>query len=98
MKPSAILYGAAKELRRNGWVQWIAERNGKHCIIGAIRKVTGRDPFSRDLITELFPVRDIFASVVGCDIATFNNYDCESADDAIAALEIIADVCAAEGR
>lgn len=90
MKQSEILYAAADYIRTHGWLRGEAgDHGGPRCISGAIWSVT------RDDVPWLLPT---LLSVTGDNPARFNDKHCKTADDAIAALEIAADIAAAEGK
>jgi len=103
MKVSTMLYKAGDLLRERGWTQRIAQdADGKLCIAGAIRVAAGFHPRDGENglghVSALAPHEDTFISVFGGDAIVFNNEFCETADDAIAALNICADIIATEGK
>jgi len=90
MKTSKTLYGAARYIRMHGWVKGVSNNSlGAACMAEAVYRVN-RDGY--DLAISFLD------NVLGVWPTTFNDLNCKSADDAIAALEIAADIAHAEGR
>ena len=95
MKTSETLYAAARYIRKHGWRVGTDENNGPRpcCMLDAAYRVineTGENGYlyafkALYLVTEINP-------------ADFNDFHCKTAYDAIAALEIAADIAAAEGN
>lgn len=81
---------AARLIRRNGWCQHGIGRDGKRrCIEMAIRDVAG--------IKDLFfntTYCTILEEVTGMYVFKFNDEQCKNEDDAVAVLEIAADLAA----
>ncbi len=91
MKTSEALYAAADYIREHGWTRGTFSDNaGRVCMIGAIDRTTARAGHVAACMA--------LANTIGDNIVVFNDYHCESGDDAIAALEIAADIAAAEGK
>ncbi len=86
MTTSETLRAAAQYIREHGWRrQWYGRHGGPRCMLGALWSANPesayRDEWGR-----------ILMDVCGCRAADFNDKYCKSADDAIAALEIAADL------
>lgn len=85
MKTEAQIYrDAIKVLQRDGWRRdphW-ATRSGPTCIGLAVQAAANYEQIDYPALT----------AVIDCDPVTFNDYHCETIDDAIAALEIAADL------
>jgi hypothetical protein len=102
VRTSEILYKAALVVRERGWRTFGSDPddvNAPVCMLGAIAAVEGRSDWPDAstppaLLTvvgreDLLPLNRVFS---------FNDDDCECADDAIAALEIAADIAHASGK
>lgn len=88
----AEMYRAAADLlRRDGWCRG-RMRDGKlHCMAGALRKVGLRH--KGVIFPATTPAPEVLRRVIGMvHIAMFNDFHCKSSNDAIAALEIAADL------
>jgi len=93
-----ILRAAAKYIRRHGWRQEeYGADGGPRCMAGAVRSVVGLEPDLPDT-DEYEGLMSILEKVAGPNIADFNDVYCRTADDAIAALEIAADLAAPEWK
>ena len=88
MKISEACYAAADYIREHGWTQGkLRDNYGRVCLIGAMGSMH---------ICDLFA--PAFHKHFGIGPVWFNDKECRSADDAIAALEIMGDIECAEGR
>jgi len=87
MKTSETLYAAARYIRKHGWVNH-GGGSDACCMLDALWRTKNQ---SLDAYNTLRRVTDMHP-------ADFNDFHCRSADDAIAALEIAADIAAAEGN
>ena len=93
MKTSTALYKAADYIRAHGWKRGsYGAPSGPRCMAGAILSVVHGPAQPIVDCQQLASVTDGLAAEM------FNDYHCKSADDAIAALEIAADIACAEGR
>ena len=97
MKVSDTLYAAADYIQMHGWKKrsygW---DGGPRCIAGACESVG--HPISA-FFSEYDPVARALSVVMGdCAIGDFNDWHCNSADDAVAACVIAADIACAEGN
>lgn len=110
MNTSEIYRKAADVIRERGWCQGQYEdRKGRVCIATAIHYASGGRPIGAtahrppqmDRAT-VINATDTFVQLVVADehsffaprIESFNNYHCKTKNDAIAALEIAADLAA----
>jgi hypothetical protein len=82
------LRAAAQYIREHGWCIGTGEDGGPRCILGACASVA--DTTINALICT--PLYRAIEAVTGDFVGGFNDGHCESADDAIAALEIAADL------
>ena len=89
MKTSETLYAAARYIRKHGWLNHGDAASSACCMLVALYRTT--KGHSLDAHNTLRRVTDIHP-------ADFNDFHCKSARDAIAALEIAADIAAAEGN
>lgn len=86
----AQMYRAAADiLRRDGWCQGDrTDNNGRHCLMGALDEAIGGNANAG---RREWPA---LWEVTGDGLVmNFNDHHCRSARDAIAALEIAADLC-----
>lgn len=99
MKISETLYAAADVIRKRGWCTDEPEDDrGRVCILGAIAFARHGDT-ARDADIPASIYRHYVQTVIdGNLIGTFNDEHCKHARDAIAVLEIAADIAAAEGK
>ena len=97
MKMSENLYAAADYIREHGWVRRSYRSGNRCCMLGAIAATGG-------ILSDAFvglPVGAHQALKIVCGgvpAAEFNDKYCKTANDAIAALEIAADIAAASGE
>lgn len=97
MKPSGILYAAADCIREHGWTRGRYQHEGRVCMVGAIAAVGG--VLSEGLVALPARARELLEIVCDdCAPTQFNDEHCKTANDAIAALEIAADIAAASGE
>src|SRR3954467_3672911 len=99
MKTSEVLYKAAELIRSRGWAQGMYVNGGGVCMLGACKLAAGME--ARDDNCDggaAADAIDALAPVCGMFIDHFNDCDCITSDDACAALEIAADIAAAEGN
>jgi hypothetical protein len=106
MKTSEILYKAVDVLDERGWCQcYYRDHGGRVCVASAIHLAAGGTLMPRGTSVSFLhdgPAKSalaFFGAVVtgGC-IEAFNNEDGAKKRDMKAALEIAADIAAAEGR
>lgn len=82
----AEMYRAAADLlRRDGWCQGYYRRGKSHCIVGALVKIR-----TINHCPDLPALR--LSTLTGYPMSSFNDAPDMTADDAIAALEIAADL------
>ncbi len=86
--PRKILLDAAELLRRDGWCQHVLARGKERCLIGALCAAGG----SLDLAQSYYLAVETLHQLCDVHIPLFNDQHCKSVDDAIAALEIAADL------
>jgi hypothetical protein len=105
MKVSETLYAARDYIREHGWRRLgYGIHGGRRCMAGACSSVVADGSQFVSACWSRFigpgtPIQRALAVVTdGVDIGDFNDFHCETADDAIAALEIAADIAAAEGN
>jgi len=101
MKTSDMLYAAADYIRLHGWRKnWYGEHLGPRCMIGACASAAGSDAGGIGMLEAR--LKPALECVVGNESALavidFNDDHCKTANDAIAALEIAADIACAEGN
>jgi class 3 adenylate cyclase len=93
MNVAEQLRAAAQYIREHGWTRrGFGLHGGPRCMIGAIGSVLGIDPQRVSV-----PVPVVLYGVCGdCSdkqgLVAFNDHDCKTKNDAIAALEIAADL------
>ena len=91
MKTSEVLYAAAGYIRERGWIQGSFGEHGRpRCMDGALMSAGCRAPWIN--------VDSYLDRVCGCASMEFNDKQCKTANEAIAALEIAADIAFAEGQ
>ena len=97
MKTSEALYAAADYIRKHGWQKYdMGCDGGPRCIVGALYSATGMDP--RANYRDTLPGYSAISRMLDDDwLGDYNDTYFESADDAIAVLEIAADIATAEG-
>jgi hypothetical protein len=93
-----ILRDAAELLRKDGWIKGKKRSAFGRCMVGALIDASPNVPGFYDPIRNAAfkAVRDLFDGQL--PIVTFNDAHCVTADDAIAALEIAADLVAPEWK
>jgi hypothetical protein len=85
-----VLRGAAQYIREHGWRRrYYGTHGGPRCMLGALMSASAPDRFyGLRVAGTLMPVTG------GSSPAEFNDVHCKTANDAIAALEIAADLAA----
>jgi len=96
MKPSKTLYKAAQIIHNKGWARGACHTHGRVDLGGAIGFAAYGDPKappSRAVIRAM-------TKVIGHDVALhkFNDNHCKTHRDAVAALQLAADIAVAEGK
>ena len=97
MKTSEVLFDAIDLLRDRGWIKGGFESEKGYCLQGAINEVCHFDKSQG--MRAFVHAYGALNTVIGTSfsITCFNDHDCESIDDACAALEIAGCCSAAEG-
>ena len=73
---------AAAILRRDGWCRiHLTDEKGRHCLFGALQKSNA-----------VLDATKLYEIIGAWNAMIFNDTECSSADDAIAILEIAADL------
>jgi len=94
-----ILRAAAERLRSHGWTkEAYGSWDGPCCIVGAIAVASGVRPGPLADYPSSLEAAKVVGEVVGTGIPHFNDHHCRSIHDAIAALEIAADLAAPEWK
>lgn len=103
MKTSEVLYRAAEVQRERGRCSYdFSNPRGGVCMWGAINVVVNGDPFDWTGVDPLAeggaPILAHVERVTGIGVPEFSNDHCRNVNDMCAALEIAADIAAAEGN
>jgi hypothetical protein len=86
-----VLRGAADYIREHGWLRGRqGQDGGPRCMVGAMWSIGLADMN----IDEWFKLGALTKVIGGEDVLLFNDDHCKTANDAIAALEIAADLAA----
>lgn len=91
MNAERVLRDAARYIRVNGWCRgFMGGETGPRCMLGALYSVGVLD-LSHEQSGRM---DDALSEVINLPITAFNDHHCKTVDDAIAALEIAADLAA----
>ncbi len=85
MTERELYLSAIEVLKRDGWCkEFLTNDRGQHCMLGAMDTAVNEAPFKAPLLFDL----------CGPSVTWFNDHCCQTINDAIAALEISADLAA----
>ena len=101
-KAEKVLRKAAERIQLYGWKKGVRSSSSeKHaCLVNAIADVCRLETGCAEFLIppEAHVAIDTVREVAGGDIGDFNDHHCQSAEDAIAALLIAADLAAEEWK